>query len=248
VTGRRERLSPVVPAVVVGVTVAVIAVFTMAISYEHEYTLARDNGQVAWVAALLPFSVDGMLLVASVAIYWGASHGIRRPLRPMATGAVGIAATIAANMFSDLRFWWLGPAVAASSGLSLVLISDVAYWLLSVQRKLAAGQDPRRRAGCSCPPPATSLAEALPLARQVLKERGELYGEDALADRFGVTRHRLRQALAVTVEPSLNGSALSGASFCDVAAGRGCCPCTWRRTSWPGTRGPRWRRRGSRTW
>src|SRR5258708_39777416 len=107
----------------------VLAVFTMAISYEHEFVLARRNGQVTWVAGLLPFSVDGMLLVASVAIYCAAGHAIVRPLRPMATGAVGIAATIAATMFSDLRIWWLGPAVAASSGLSLGLVRAVAHWL-----------------------------------------------------------------------------------------------------------------------
>src|SRR5258708_4206118 len=190
--------------------VTVIAVFTMAISYEHEFVLARRNGQVTWVAGLLPFSVDGMLLVASVAIYWAAGHGIVRPLRPMATGAVGIAATIAANMFSDLRFWWLGPAVAASSGLSLVLVGDVAYWLVSAQRKVAAGEDPRRRVACSCPPPPVTLAEAVPLARQALKDAGQPHGQEVLAGRFGVTRHQLRQLEAAAGEPSVNGSAPDG--------------------------------------
>jgi hypothetical protein len=192
--------------VAVFAVVTVIAVFTMAISYEHEFILARRNGQVTWVAGLLPFSVDGMLLTASVAIYWAAGHGIRRPLRPMSTGAVGIAATIAANMFSDLRFWWLGPAVAASSGISLVLVGDVAYWLVSAQRKVAAGESLQRRVNCSCPPPPTSLAEAVPLARQALKDSGQPHGQEVLADRFGVTRHQLRQVLAITADPSLNGN------------------------------------------
>jgi len=206
-SSRWQRSAPHLPAVTVGVVVAVIAAFTMAISYQHEYVLASRNGQVAWVAALLPFSVDGMLMVASVAIYWAAGHGIRRPLRPMATGAVGITATIAANMFSDLRFWWLGPAVAASSGLSLVLISDVAFWLVSAQRKLAAGEQVQRKAGCSCPRPPTSLAEAVPLARQALKEAGLPHGEEVMAERFGVTRYRLLKALAPPAEVHLNGSA-----------------------------------------
>src|SRR5258708_7668367 len=148
--------------------VTVIAVFTMAISYEHEFVLARRNGQVTWVAGLLPFSVDGMLLVASVAIYWAAGHGIVRPLRPMATGAVGIAATIAANMFSDLRFWWLGPAVAASSGLSLVLVGDVAYWLGWGQREGAAGGPLQRTGNFSGLPPPPSLAQPAPLPRAAL--------------------------------------------------------------------------------
>src|SRR5258708_7191953 len=184
--------------------VTVIAVFTMAISYEHEFVLARRNWQVTWVAGLLPFSVDGMLLVASVAIYWAAGHGIVRPLRPMATGAVGIAATIAANMFSDLRFWWLGPAVAASSGLSLVLVGDVAYWLVSAQRKVAAGEQLQRKVNCSCLPPPTSLAEAVPLARSALKAAGLPHRHEVLADRFATTVHTIRQVPAAVVEPSLN--------------------------------------------
>jgi len=197
------------PAVAVVVIVAGVNLITMAISYEHEFVLARRNGQIAWVAGLVPFSVDGILVAASVALYWAGQHGmtgLRRLWQPLVTGAVGIAATVSANMVSDLRFWWLGPAVAASSGLSLVLISWVAFWLLRVQREQTSPEpEPvaaQPAADCSCPPPAVTLTEALRAARAELQRRGEPTGEQKLADRFGVTRHQVRTIL---VEPSVNG-------------------------------------------
>jgi len=184
---------------------------TSAVSYEHEYVLARANGQVRWVAALVPFTLDGMIFVAGAALLWAAMYGVRGLRRLWQPGGVmlaGIAATIAANYYSDVRVAWLGPAVSASSGVAVVLMSAVAFWLLGEVRRVARGEDPQPALNCSCPPPPASLAEALPLARVRLRDEGEQYGEEALADRFGVTRHKVRQALAEPVaEPSLNGSA-----------------------------------------
>ena len=118
-------------------TVAAITGITAAISYDHEYQLARHHGQTAWVSSLLPFTVDGMILGASVVLVWAASNGIRRPLRPLGVLLVGIAATIGANLAAGLGDGWLGAAVSAWSGLALILISDVAMWLTGELRKLA---------------------------------------------------------------------------------------------------------------
>jgi hypothetical protein len=180
-------------------TVAAITGITAAISYEHEYQLAHRNGQAPWVSSLLPFTVDGMILGASVVIVWAASQGIRRPWRPMSVLLVGIGATIGANLAAGIGDGWLGAAVSAWSGLALILISDVAMWLMGALRALAAGEELQRAVTCSCPPPlppATSLAEALPLARDELRARGETFGEETLAERFGTTRHKVRLALS----------------------------------------------------
>jgi hypothetical protein len=188
---------------------------TSAVSYEHEYVLARANGQVRWVAALVPFTLDGMILVAGAALLWAAMYGVRglgRLWQPGGVMLAGIAATIAANYYSDVRVDWLGPAVSASSGVAVVLMSAVAFWLLGEVRRVARGEQPQPALNCSCPPSPVSLAEALPLAKARLLELGEHYGEAALADRFCVSRHQVRQSLAQAVtamvaEPSLNGSA-----------------------------------------
>jgi hypothetical protein len=182
-----------------------------AVSYEHEYVLARANGQVRWVSALVPFTLDGMIFVAGAALLWAAMNGVRGLRRLWQPGGVmlaGIAATIAANYYSDAHAAWLGPAVSASAGVAVVLMSAVAFWLLGEVRKVARGDEPQPGVNCSCPPPPLTVAEALARARSHLRETGGQYGEQALADRFGVTRHQVRQALTVPVaEPSLNGSA-----------------------------------------
>ena len=195
-TDEQRLLATVLAIVGLGMVIA------SAISYQHEYILARHNGQVRWVALLLPFSVDGVIFVAGIALSWAAIRGVRgwrRLWQPRGVLAVGIAATIAANLFSDLRLRWLGPAVSASSGVALVLMSAVAFWLLAEQRKLARGETSQPAVNCSCPPPlppSVTLAEALPLAREELRARGEQYGEEVLAERFAVTRHKVRLTLA----------------------------------------------------
>lgn len=218
---RREWTGEQVTQLIVFSVVGVGMVIASAISYYHEYLLARHNGQVKWVSLLIPFSVDGMMLVAGVALLWAAMNGIKgwqRLWQPRAVLAVGVAATIAANFFSDLVIKWLGPAVSASSGLALVLMSAVAFWLLGEQRKLSHPEEVQPAADHACPAPPTSLAEALPVARLRLRDVGEPFGEQALADRFGVTRHVVRSALAAPTvvtgvelpsrpprSPSLNG-------------------------------------------
>jgi Protein of unknown function (DUF2637) len=189
---------------VVGITAGVLAII-MVISYAHEVQLAADNHQRPWVADLIPFAVDGMLVVASIALYWAGQHGIRRPWPPLVTGAVGIVATISANFVSDWRAPWLGPAVSGSVGVAAVLVGWVAHWMIETQRRLSAGEPLQPVPGCSCPPPAVTLAEALRAARSELELEGKPAGEQALADAFKTSRHQVRQSLASLVEISSNG-------------------------------------------
>ncbi len=136
-------------ALVVGIT-AVVGGIIMAISYAHEVELASRNGQVSWAADLIPFAVDGMLVVASIALWWAGQHGIRRPVPPLVTGAVGIVATVGANFVSDERARWLGPAVSGSVGVAAVLVGWVASWMIETQRKLASGE-PLQAVSDQCP-------------------------------------------------------------------------------------------------
>jgi hypothetical protein len=152
VNGRRGRewLAAHLAAVLVAGITAGVEGIIMAISYAHEVELASRNGQVAWVADLIPFAVDGMLVVASIALYWAGQHGIIRPVPPLVTAAAGMVATVGANFVSDERAWWLGPAVAGSVGVAAVLVGWVASWMTEMQRKLATGE-PLQTSGDQCP-------------------------------------------------------------------------------------------------
>jgi Protein of unknown function (DUF2637) len=182
-----------------GVTYLIVLAMTgitAAVSYQHEYQLAYRNGQAPWVSSLLPFTVDGMILVASVALLWAGSQGIRRPVRPLAVLAVGIGATIAANLAAGLGHGWLGAAVSAWCGVAVVLVADVAFWMLGTRRKLASGEPLHPVADCGCPPLPLTLAEWAPLARAGLEAQGRPHGEQALADAMATTRHQVKLALA----------------------------------------------------
>lgn len=200
----------VAPQAAVLAVVGIATTITMTVSYWHEYLLAHRNGQARWVSALVPVSIDGIVLVSAVALLWAAAHNIkkwRQLWRPVLWLAVGVLVTISANFFSDLTYRWIGPGVSASSGVALILISDVAFWLLAESRKLANGDEPQPAANCSCPPPPLTVAEALPLARARLRDAGEPHGEQVLADRFGITRDRVRKLQSPQLpDPSLNGS------------------------------------------
>jgi hypothetical protein len=206
----RDSWSLAVP-VLTFAAVFVITGITAAVSYEHEYELARRTGQVDWVSSVLPFTVDGMILAASVVILWAAGQGIRWPLRPLAVLAVGIAATIAANLAAGIGHGWLGAAVSAWSGFALIMMSDTGMWLTAARRKVAGDPDPQPASDCHHPPPPVTLAGALTAARAELVARGEPYGEQSLADRFGVTRYEVRKALSPPGElaASMNGGSPS---------------------------------------
>ncbi|MFC8296279.1 DUF2637 domain-containing protein [Micromonospora orduensis] len=74
-------------------TVAVTVIAAVA-SYDHMRTVALDAGQSPLLAALLPLSVDGMILVATLAL----GDGRRSRWSAWLAFLVGVAASVAANV------------------------------------------------------------------------------------------------------------------------------------------------------
>ena len=202
---RLKRLAPYLAPGVIFTGLAVILGYMAAVSFDHEYQLAHGNGQAGgWVSAGLAVSIDGLLAVASVATIWAKAQGLRgfrEMWRPYLALAVGIAATISANLFAGLHYIWLQRAVSVWSGLAVALGAEVVMWFVAARRKLARGETEQQAAACSHPPPPITLAELVPLARAHLMDHGLPYGEQATADLIGVGRHQVRKAQASPVEP-----------------------------------------------
>ena len=55
--------------------VAAVAAFAAVVSYSHIYDLAREHGQAGTAARLLPLSVDGLILAASLVMLHAARTG-----------------------------------------------------------------------------------------------------------------------------------------------------------------------------
>ena len=205
---RLKRLKPHLVPGVIFTGLAVILGYMAAVSFDHEYQLAHGNGQAGgWVSAGFAISVDGLLAVATVATLWALAQGLRGPRqlwRPWLALAVGILATVAANLFAGLHYIWLQRAVSVWSGLAVALGAEVVMWFVDARRKLAAGEPPGPAAACSHPPPPVTLAELVPLARAHLMDHGLPYGEQATADLIGVGRHHIRRVQASPVEPGVS--------------------------------------------
>jgi len=103
----KNSLGPL--AGLVGSTAATAAV----VSFGHIETLALSHGQPLAAARLLPVSVDGLLTAASLLFLDAAGSGRKAPTLARYMLALGVAATVAANVAYGYRFGPLGMAVSA---------------------------------------------------------------------------------------------------------------------------------------
>ena len=77
---------------------ALLASIAATVSYLHVHMLVESHGQPGWVAALTPFSVDGMIVAASTTLLADSRAGSVAGLLPWAPLVVGSAASLAANV------------------------------------------------------------------------------------------------------------------------------------------------------
>ena len=101
---------------------AVVAVAGVAaiISYQHAYELVTSHGETGTTAHLLPFTVDGLIWAASMVVLDASRR--HHPVPPLAKWslAVGIVATIGANLAHGLNHGPIGALVSAWPALALV--------------------------------------------------------------------------------------------------------------------------------
>jgi len=176
--------------------VTAVASFAAVVSYSHIYDLGRVHGQAGTAARLLPLSVDGLILAASLVML----HEVRnkRPAPPLARFALwlGIAATLGANAAYGAPFGPLGVIVSTWPAVSFVLAVEVAIGMVHRARKQGAGLV----SPVSGPAPAVA-ADAESAARAALAASaaaGNPLSQRQLMTRFGLTRtteRKVRQAV-----------------------------------------------------
>jgi hypothetical protein len=186
-----DRLIRVSTALVV----TAVAAFAAVVSYSHIYDLGRFHGQAGTAARLLPLSVDGLILAASLVLLHEARHS--RPAPRLARFALwlGIGATLGANAAYGAPFGPLGITVSVWPAVGFVLAVEVAIGMVKTAR--AAGQVPP-----SLPAALAHVArDAEDAARAALAASvaaGNPVSQRQLMTRFGITRtaeRRVRQAV-----------------------------------------------------
>ena len=115
--------------------VCAVAAFAAVVSYSHIYGLGRAHGQDGTAARLLPLSVDGLILAASLVLLHEARDDRGAPRLARFMLWLGIAATIGANVASGARYELLGALISAWS--AVVLIGSVEIAMQQVRRARA---------------------------------------------------------------------------------------------------------------
>jgi hypothetical protein len=137
----------------------VVALVAAIASYSHMKAVAMVHGQPELLAALMPLSVDGLLIVASIVMAEDRENGFRP--RPSARGSFwgGVAASIAANVLaapddviSRLISGW--PAIALFAVVEM-LVRPPRKRAVAVSGSTVPGPGPVAAVTVTAPVPAT---------------------------------------------------------------------------------------------
>lgn len=111
-------------AIVSRLTTGLVALVAGYASFSHIFAVARQAGEHVSVAAVLPLSIDGLILVGTLAMLDDKRSGRKPRLSARLAVAFGIVATLAANIASA-HPTWTARAVAAVPPVAFLLAVEV---------------------------------------------------------------------------------------------------------------------------
>jgi hypothetical protein len=111
---------------------AVLAVAAIAayVSYGHAYAVVRAHGETGITARLEPATIDGLVYASSMVVLYAARHRVPVPSLARWLLALGIAATLTANMAQGWSHGPVGAVVAAWPAVSLVGSYELLVWII----------------------------------------------------------------------------------------------------------------------
>jgi len=129
-------------AIRVSTATAVLAVAGVAayVSYWHAYAVVCAHGETGVTARLEPATIDGLVYASSMVNLYAARHRLAVPALARWLLALGIIATLAANMAHGWSHGPVGAVIAAWPAVSLVGSYELLVWII---RTAAAGEPDR---------------------------------------------------------------------------------------------------------
>jgi hypothetical protein len=129
-------------AIRVSTSIAVLAVAAVAayVSYWHAYAVVCAHGETGITARLEPATIDGLVYASSMVNLYAARHRLPVPALARWLLALGIIATLAANMAQGWSHGPVGAVIAAWPAVSLVGSYELLVWII----RTAAAGDPGR--------------------------------------------------------------------------------------------------------
>ena len=142
-------------AIRLSIAAAVLAVAGIAayVSYRHAYAVVRAHGETGITARLEPAMIDGLVYASSMVVLYAARHRLPAPSLARWLLALGIAATLTANMAQGWSHSPVGAVVAAWPAVSLVGSYELLVWLIRTPG--AADREPSTEhlcTGAACRP------------------------------------------------------------------------------------------------
>ena len=216
-------------------SVLAVAGIAAYVSYWHAYAVVRAHGESGIIARLEPATIDGLVYASSMlVVLYAARH--RAPVPSLARWllALGIAATLTANMAQGWSHGPVGAVVAAWPAVSVVGSYELLVWLIRTsgladrvprQSTSALARPAVRRCVLSPPQPLTaSPPEGASAARQARRgdPRVRPPGSRPSSPADSVTMRRLRPALSMTRRWPRTASASRPATRCRNAGSPRC--------------------------
>ena len=176
--------------------VCAVAGFAAVVSYSHIYGLGRAYGQDGTAARLLPLSVDGLILAASLVLLHEARNDRDAPGLARLMLWLGIGATIGANLSYGAGYGLLGALISAWPAVAFIGAVEIVMQLVRRSRG--------PRAATSVPEVPGDVEQAVRAAYAASVAAGQPLSQRAMAERFGLSRRRVGQ-LVTQVTASGNG-------------------------------------------
>jgi hypothetical protein len=178
--------------------VCAVAGFAAVVSYTHIYDLGRAHGQGGMPARLLPLSVDGLILAASLVLLHEARNGRGAPRLARVMLWLGIGATIGANVAYGSGFGLLGAVISAWPAVAFIGSVELVMQLVRRARGPRAGQ--------AVPTVPADVEQAARAAYVASVASGAPLSQRAIADRFGLSRRKAAQLVtAAAVQANGHG-------------------------------------------
>jgi hypothetical protein len=112
--------------------VLAVAAFAAVVSYSHIYDLGHAHGQSGTAARLLPLSVDGLIVAASLVMLQEARRSRRAPALARLMLGLGVAATVGANVAYGAAFGLTGAVISAWP--AIAFIGSAELLMVSIRR------------------------------------------------------------------------------------------------------------------
>jgi len=198
--------------VLAAAVVLAVAAFAAIVSYSHIFELGRAHGQDGAAARLLPLSVDGLIASASLVMLHAARRELSVPWLARAMLALGVGATVAANVGYGLPFGWLSAVVSAWPAVAFVGSVEMAVRFVRDARHDDAGGQGKVAAGIADSPdsgadnPGDRTADSRP---------GKTAGKPP-SRRTSARTGRDRAADIIRRNPGWDNARVAGQAGCDV--------------------------------